>query len=469
MTAMSTKQQQLIHPGVHILVVGLGISGIAAVKFFKSRGARVSVSDVAPAAGVNREVLQWLKQNDVFVETGGHSVRLFTAVDLIFTSPGVPLDTAVLNAARAKAIPVLGELAFAAPYLQTPVVAITGTNGKTTVTTLMGDILRAAGKKVFVGGNIGTPLFGYLTKQEADVVVLEVSSFQLDTAGDFRPHVALLLNISPDHLDRYRSFAAYAAAKFKIFSAQQPEDLAIMNVDDPEIINRRAQWPQSRRYFFGSRLTEGPGAVIRNKTIILSGYATTDDDGKPPETYDLTDGMLSTPPNLQNAAAAVLAARLMGCPAADIKKGLKHFTPLPHRLTPVAEIDGVKYYDDSKATNIGAVQAALAAMPHPVILIAGGRDKGGDYGILKESIRQKVKCLLLIGEAQDKMAGAFAGLTQIKKAHDLEEAVRLAQATTTPGDIVILSPACASFDMFGSFVQRGEVFKHAVTALEKRR
>ncbi len=470
--AENTAQQTILYPGIHVLVVGLGQTGLAAVQFFSQHGARVSVSDASPTSDINEETLQILDRHRVHLESGTHTAELFKATDLIFVSPGIPLTLEPLAAARQLAIPIVGEMAVAAQYLKTPLVAITGTNGKTTVTTLLGDIFRTCGKKVFVGGNIGTPLFEYLAgPQNADVVVAEISSFQLDTGGDakgLQPEVALLLNISPDHLERYASFEEYAASKFKIFAGQDSNDIAIMNGDDPEIMNRRQLWPSSRKYFFGSQLDNLPGATLHGKTIRLSGGGQEDFSNIPPdESYDLSGTPLEGPPNLQNAAAAILAARLLGCSCRDIRQGLLQFKPLAHRLSLLAEISGVKYYDDSKATNVGAVYSALAAIDKPIILIAGGRDKGGDYAILNELVHQKVKNLLLIGEAKEKMAETFGSFTNVETLDTLEEAVISAADLAAPGDVVLLSPACASFDMFESYAERGDYFKKSVFKLKK--
>lgn len=460
-----------ISAGTHVLVVGLGTTGQSAVTFFRSCGARVSVSDSRPREELDQKLINRLKKQGIFLETGGHSAKLFGSVDLVVVSPGVSLEIEAISAARKRDIPVVGELAIASQFLKTPVVAVTGTNGKTTVTTMLGDIFRASGRKTFVGGNIGTPLYDYLIgPQDADVVILEVSSFQLDSAGGrdgFRPHTGILLNISPDHLDRYVSYSAYVASKFGIFTAQRRYDSAIMNADDPEIMERKHLWPASRRFFFGSRMEGLPGAAIRGTQVLLTGCFDGPDQGVE-EIYDLSGSRLDQAPNLQNSAAAILAARLMGCPATGIHEGLARFTPLPHRLTRVAEIGGVAFYNDSKATNIGAVASALAAMDRPVVLIAGGRDKGGDYAMLNDQVRGKVRAMVLIGEAAMAMDATFSGLTRVERAASLEEAVATAAGLAQAGDAVLLSPACASFDMFSSYGHRGEVFSRAVRELEKR-
>ncbi len=458
MTVGGAKEVR-INPGDNVLVVGLGKSGLSAVKFLLQIGARVSVSEGGRLDRLGRETRRFLDGERVFVEEGGHSSELFCSVDHILLSPGVPLTLPPLTAARAMGIPIFGEMALAAQFMKTPMVAVTGTNGKSTVVTLLGELLIAAGKKVFVGGNIGTPLTDYLAgKQEAEVAVLEISSFQLDIAGAFSPEVGVLLNISPDHLDRYETYADYVASKFGLFRNQGPGGAAILNGDDQEIIKGAEHRSEGRMFCFGRDLAGQQGARVVGARVEVSGFGDRED-------YDLSSTALAESPNCENAAAAIIAARIMGCSAKSITKGLAGFAPLAHRLTVVAEIAGVRYVDDSKATNIGAVSSALEGLPGSVLLIAGGRDKGGDYGLLAESIRQKVKVLFLIGEAREKMAAAYAGLTDIVNADTLEEAVSRAQRLANPGDTVLLSPACASFDMFSSYAHRGEVFQKAVMRL----
>jgi UDP-N-acetylmuramoylalanine--D-glutamate ligase len=460
-----------IKPGMTILVVGLGKTGMAAVKFFLQQGARVSVSDSSPKGTILPEILAWLEENNIAYETGAHSIDMFTSVDLIFVSPGIPLSIEPLIEARRSSIPVTGELAIAAHYLKTPAVGITGTNGKTTVTTLLGEILKASFQNVFVGGNIGTPILEYVSGPQDDVIVVaEISSFQLDTGGKERGlpfKTSILLNISPDHLERYTSFSTYVDSKFRIFAAQGPDDLAILNADDVEIMNRKHLWPKNQKFFFGKELADLAGATIQQDKIILKNSSDSAlPDNMHGEKYDLANTSLNSSPNLQNAAAAILAARLMGCQQQDILKNLISFQPLEHRMSPLAEIDGVSYIDDSKATNVGAVYSALESLKRPVILIAGGRDKGGDYSILSEPVHQKVKHMLLIGEARDKMKRAFLAFTNVTTVDSLQEAVSMAASLAVPGDAVLLSPACASFDMFSSYAERGDIFKNSVLAIK---
>ncbi|MEK6197484.1 MAG: UDP-N-acetylmuramoyl-L-alanine--D-glutamate ligase [Desulfobacterales bacterium] len=467
----NTDTGNYIKAGMTILVVGLGKTGMAAVKFFLKHGATVSVSDSSPKGTMVPEIIAWFEENNIIYEIGGHSIEMFTSVDCIFVSPGIPLSIEPLVEARRCSIPVTGELAIIAHYLKTPVVGITGTNGKTTVTTLLGNIFQTSFQNVFVGGNIGTPLLEYVSgSQTADIVAAEISSFQLDTGGgknglSFK--TAILLNISPDHLERYTSFSAYVDSKFKIFAAQGPDDFAVLNADDTEIMNRKHLWPENRKFFFGKELAALAGATIHGEKITLKNSSDSAlPDNMHGEEYDLANTDLRNSPNLQNAAAAILAARLMGCKQQDILKGLASFKPLEHRMSLVAEINGVSYVDDSKATNVGAVYSAIGAIQQPIILIAGGRDKGGDYSILSETVRQKVKHMLLIGEARDKMTRAFLAFTNVETLDTLQEAVCRAASLAVPGDAVLLSPACASFDMFSSYAERGAIFRNSVLAIK---
>ena len=471
--SLQISETDLQLQGSRILVVGLGKTGRAAVRFFLQQGARVSASESSPKKTLKPEVIALLEENKIAYETGKHSTAYFTAADLIFVSPGIPLTIEPLAVARSNNIPIIGELTVASQFLKTPVVAVTGTNGKTTVTTLLANIFQSGACKIFMGGNIGTPLFEYLCEpQDADIVVAELSSFQLDTGGGSKGlpfRVAILLNISPDHMERYSSFAAYAESKFSVFAAQSPDDYAVLNGDDVEIMNRRNLWPACRKFFFGEKLGDLAGASIQGERIHLKNSSgATLPNNMHGEVFDLSATSLKNKPNLQNAAAAILAARLMGLQQQEIEKGLASFVPLEHRMTFVAEIGGVSYINDSKATNVGAVYSALEAMQQPVILIAGGRDKGGDYSILSEPVRRKVKHMLLIGEAKDTMARAFKAFTEIEICETLQEAVLKAASLAMPGDAVLLSPACASFDMFSSYTERGDVFTNSVQKLRNK-
>ncbi len=437
-----------ISSNTKVVVIGLGKSGRSAIKFCRGLGAQVLLSE---GGQIDDDTVAWLAGQAVDYEDGGHSLEFLCRGDFVLISPGVPHNLPVLQEVRQKGVAVVGELALAAAYLRTPVIAITGTNGKTTVTTLIGDLLRAAGQRVFVGGNIGTPLTDYLAgSQDAQWLVLEVSSFQLDTVADFSADIAILLNISPDHLDRYEGLADYANTKMRLINGQKSGQRAIVNYDD----NYLRRQDLGEVLYFGHNHGHN-GAIIKDAEIQIGA-----------EIYHLSDTVFAKPPNLENAAAAILAVRTAGCPVEAVKRGLADFRALPHRMTFVEEIAGVCYIDDSKATNIGAVVAALTSLRNDsVILIAGGRDKGGDYGLLAESVGKKVKTMLVIGEAQDKMIMAFKDFSKVEKISSLEGAVKRAAEIAGKGDTVLLSPACASFDMFNSYAERGDVFQQEVAKL----
>jgi len=456
-----------IPPGSRILVVGLGKTGKAATRFLVGKGFEVKVSEGGRAEGVDKEFRRWLAEKGVQHEFGGHSSAFFRQADIILVSPGVPLDLPLLKEAEARGAVIIGELALSRGYLAPPVIAVTGTNGKSTVTTLIGELLKRAGFRVFVGGNLGTPLAEYLEgPQDADWVVLEVSSFQLDSCGGFAPRIGVLLNITPDHLDRYPGFAAYAASKWRLFANQGTDDFAIVDGDD-QVINELAaqQPPAGHLLFFGT----APGKKrsfaawqAREERIAVTL------PGENLEHYDLGGSVFAKEPNRRNAMAAVLAARLAGAAPEAVKEGLKRFAPLAHRCELVGEVNGVRFIDDSKATNIGAVKAALSGMEQEVVLIAGGLDKGGDYALMRPEVADRVKAMVLIGSAKEKMAEAFSDLTEVVLARDMAEAVRTAYAKANPNDVVLLAPACASFDMFESYAHRGRVFRREVGKLAAR-
>ncbi len=445
-----------VRPGIGVLVLGLGKSGLAAARFLLSRGARVTVSDSRPAASLDPVALKELSLAGVTLALGGHDEGLLADCDLLVPSPGVPLELPLLHQARNLGLAIIGELALAAPLLHEEVVAITGTNGKTTVTSLCGELCAAAGRRVFIGGNIGVPLLDYLLgPRQAEVLVLELSSFQLELAGDFRPRVAVLLNLTPDHLDRHHDMAGYAAAKQQIFVRQGAGDTAILNDDDP-LVAATALPNGVRRLGFGC----GPTSAAR---LDGSRVRLVRDGGE--EVYDLSGTRLASSVNVANAAAALLAARCLGCEPEVLRPALAAYVPQPHRLESVARIDGVNYVNDSKATNIGATCAALEAMTGPVLLIAGGRDKGGDYALMAPVVQARVRRLYLLGEAAAAMAAALGHLVPCELVTSLPQAVQRAAEFARPGETVLLAPACASFDMFQSYGHRGQVFRDAVGAL----
>ncbi|MFO7760561.1 MAG: UDP-N-acetylmuramoyl-L-alanine--D-glutamate ligase [Thermodesulfobacteriota bacterium] len=453
-----------------VLVVGAGKSGRAVLCLLHKLGARVRLTDLAPASEMDKPFAGWIKENGIAWEHGGHKLETFLQAHLIVVSPGVSLEISCLKKAGEKGIPIIGELGFAYLFLDgLPVIGVTGTNGKTTVTNMLAALFKEAGRKVFVGGNIGRPLSEYLLEVtdnirsalRAELAVLEISSYQLETAGSFRPDLGILLNISPDHLDRYDSYNDYAETKFSLFANQHVGDRALLNLDDPEIRKRMSGFPgQGEKFYWGNRLQGRQGACLYDEEVVLT-FADRSEEYRLPES-------LQSSPCRENTMAAVLAARLAGCPPEAITKGLASFKPSAHRITRVAEIDGVVFYDDSKATNIGAVQSALAGMDRPVILIAGGRDKGGDYRLLAPLIQEKVKFLFLIGEAREKMARALDQVVSIQMAGDLQEGVYRAVEAAVPGDAVLLSPACASFDMYRDYIERGLHFQEIINSIESQ-
>ncbi|XOF33644.1 MAG: UDP-N-acetylmuramoyl-L-alanine--D-glutamate ligase [Candidatus Electrothrix sp. YB6] len=451
--------------GMKTVVVGLGRSGLAAVRYLHQRGVKVAVSDFRPQVSAEEQAA--LAQCEAILETGGHTADFFADAELVVVSPGVPMDLKILDAARSRGVPVLGELALAAGRMQVPVIAVTGSNGKTTVTSLIGHLLQSTGKKVFVGGNIGTPVLEYLREPgDAEVLVLELSSFQLEAAGAFRPDIGLLLNLSPDHIDRHGSFAHYAAAKMQLFAHQGRGDTAIIGMDDPQLVPGRIA-TAGAVYGFGAR--SGCRAKVEGQGVQLEpGFAP---NGQAEvEVYDLAATRLNSLVNRYNAAAAILAVRAFGCDEDSIRVGLADFQPPLHRMTPAGELEGVHFINDSKATNIGAVAAALAGFRQggekEVVLIAGGRNKGGDFADLIPSLQQHVRHLVLIGEAGPELASAAesAGVGH-QSAADMEEAVFRAFAAAQPGDTVLLAPACASFDMFRNYEERGKEFTRCVMLL----
>ena len=450
--------------GMRAVVIGLGTAGLSTVKYMLRCGVRVAVSDRCNLEQIDPEILQFLQQAQVQIETGGHSASFITGADLLVPSPGVPLDLPIFKLARAQGIPLMGELALAAGRFPVPVIAVTGSNGKTTVTSLIGSLLEAAGKKPFVGGNIGTPLLDYfIDPGPCGAVVLELSSFQLDLAGNFRPDIGLLLNLSPDHLDRHGSEAAYTAAKMNIFRSQVAGDVALLGSDDPvvdaAVLNKGVSgFRFGRKANCAARVVDGQVRIRLEQGGVLI-----------EEKYELAATKLHSSVNQLNAGAAILAATLCGCNPEAITAGLANFEPPPHRMAEVAKIDGVRFINDSKATNIGALQAALSGCAAPVILIAGGRDKGSDYRVLQDVVREKVKHMVLVGEAAGLMQAALGSVVETERATTMEDAVEKAMAKAGAGDLVLLAPGCASYDMFSGYEERGRIFTECVYGLLKHR
>jgi UDP-N-acetylmuramoylalanine--D-glutamate ligase len=446
--------------GKKVLIVGLGRSGLAAARVCADRGARVTVTDARPADAL--AAARAKLPAGVVEELGGHREATFLTAELIVLSPGVPALPEV-QAARRAGVKVTGEMELGSWFNQGTLVAITGTNGKSTTTTLCGAVVKASGYPTFVGGNLGEPLceaIGTRAAAPGGILVIEASSFQLETVERFHPRIAVLLNLTPDHLDRHRDMETYAAAKAKIFSAQGASDFAVVNADDP-LVRRCSEGIAARRIMFSTARPLEQGGWVEGNVLCLRL------PGGDLERYPAHNPSLVGRHNHENALAALLAGRLAGATPSEARRSLLEFRALAHRMELVAERGGVEYYDDSKGTNVGAVAAALADFPRPVVLIAGGRDKGGDYAPLAEVFARVGRAAILIGEAADRIAEALARVVppeRIARAATMEEAVALAAATATRGDAVVLSPACASFDMFRDYAHRAEVFRAAVRA-----
>jgi UDP-N-acetylmuramoylalanine--D-glutamate ligase len=435
--------------GKKLIVVGLGKSGIAATRLCASLGAVVIATDSAPAEKLSPEVASLPAQ----VVLGGHAGVAFEKADLIVVSPGVPFFAALALAERAG-VRVIGELSLSCDFIEAPLLFVGGTNGKSTTTSLLGDLLKAAGRRVFVGGNLGTPA-AEAARLELDAAVLEVSSFQLERVPGIKPKVSILLNITEDHLDRYTTFQDYADAKGNAFAHQDKSDFALVPQGDAEC--RR----QARRG--AGRIVEVGGAgadyAVIERTIVEAATGTQ---------FDLHGTRLHGHHNHTNAAFAVAAARALDVPGAQIQRALEAFVPLAHRMALVTEARGVRFYDDSKGTNVGAaVTAVLGLSETRGVLIAGGRDKLGSYQPLVDALRKKGRGVVLIGEAADKIATALGGVLPLVRAADMPSAVRAAFAMAQSGDAVLLSPACSSFDMFESYADRGDKFAEAALSLKQ--
>jgi UDP-N-acetylmuramoylalanine--D-glutamate ligase len=443
--------------GKRALVVGLGKSGVASALFMKAHGARVTVSDTKSGDELRNEI-PVLLDHGITVETGGHGDRTFRGQDLIVVSPGVPVDAPPLVQARSLGETVIGEIELAAQFLPGPIVAITGSNGKTTTTTLTGEIMTAAGLPTLVGGNIGTPAISLAERAKPEtVVVLEISSFQLETIQTFRPKIAVVLNVTPDHLDRHRTFEIYTDAKAKIFENQQGSDFAVLNADDPTCV-AMGNRTRAQLFWFSRQKEVQQGAWVRDGNIVFR-----DSQGQR-EILQVSEIPLKGAHNLENVLAAVCSGVLMGCAPEKVRQAVQDFKAVEHRLEFVATIGGVDYYNDSKATNVDATTKALESFPANIHLILGGKDKGSDYTVLNDLIRQRVKRIYTIGAAAGKIESQVKG-AEIVHAETLENAIRKAHATAQPGDVVLLAPACASFDQFKNYEHRGRVFKDIVLGL----
>ncbi len=442
------------------LIVGAGISGIKSALFLKSRGGEVLVNDIKPPEQLIKEA-EVLKMNGIDYFFGSHKEEFFLNNDFIIVSPGVPHSGELFKKAVKNGVEIMGEMELASRFISTPIIAITGTNGKTTTTTLTGEILNNAGRKVFVGGNIGNPLIEYADDDSGDLVVLEVSSFQLETIRHFHPYGAILLNITPDHLDRYDGMKSYAEAKARIFENQESFDFAVINEDD-EWIKKLKYGILSEIFTFSLTHPVKKGAYFSNGKILINHPSL-----KNPEIIDANEIALKGVHNMENVMASVITAIELGVEMESIRDTLKNFKGLHHRVEFVDEINGIKFYDDSKGTNIGATEKALQGFCNQVVLILGGRDKGGEYTYLERELKRIVKKIIAVGEAKDKIYNQLKDLVPVEKAEGFEEAVRKAFSSAEKDEIILLSPACSSFDMFSSYVERGEKFVEIVKKIKE--
>jgi len=440
----------------NVLVVGFERTGEAVCRFLLDRGARVRVTEKRAAAALGERIRPFAERGVVF-ETGGHRTESFLRADLIVPSPGVPPLPEILSA-RAAGVPVLSEIELAFRFLRGRVVGVTGSNGKSTTTTLIHRILKGGGLRARLAGNIGTPLVSFVgTSRDDDVFATEISSFQLEYTELFSPSVAVVLNVSENHLDWHGSFEAYFEAKKKLLVRQGPNDAVVLNRDDPRVWGLRSE-AKARVYGFSRKRRPARGAFVDGGSVIVR-------DGAPAKVLRASRVPLPGAHNLENVLAAALVGRLLGVPAASIRRSVLAFRGLEHRLEDVLRAGGVRFVNDSKATTVDATLKALASFDRPVVLILGGRGKGGDFSPLRAAVRRRVRAVVLVGEAADKIEAALGGVVPVVRAADYREVVRAAHGLAVRGDVVLLAPACTSWDMFTDFEERGRTFKAEVRRL----
>ncbi len=452
------------YEGRTVLVVGAARSGIAASEFLLSRGARVILTDTKSEMTLSAQLTplreQFEESGRLVLELGGHQVSSFRKSNFVVLSPGVPATLSYLEESRKAALPIMAEVELAYRHLKGKLLGITGSNGKTTTTTLVAELLRGSGLRCYAAGNIGKPLISFVAASKAeDIYATELSSFQLETIQLLHPAVASILNITPNHLDRYAGLEAYIAAKRRIFTNQDKRDFAVLNADNPTTALMAAEVPSAPVLF--SRLV-----AVEHGTFMRGGRLFYRDEKREQELLSANDIPLRGTHNLENVLAATAIALLAGAAPESMKRIVRDFHGVEHRLEWVADIRGVQYFNDSKATSVDATLKSLEAFPGDIQLILGGRDKAGDFTALRHLVRQKVKHIVLIGEAAGKIRAALEGATEILEARTVPEAVRLCHNLASPGDVVLLAPACASFDMFEDYEHRGRVFKEAVHNLQ---
>ena len=449
--------------GQTILVVGAARSGIAAARFLLDSGARVVLTDSKPVERLPEltPLLDGPGSDRLALELGGHRAESFRDCDLIVVSPGVPLSLAEFEISRRSGIPIIGEIELASRHMRGRIIGITGSNGKTTTTALVAGLLAGAGLRAHAAGNIGTPLISLASGSTAeDIYAVELSSFQLEGIDRFRPFIGSILNLTPDHMDRYASFDDYIAAKQRMFLNQTPAEFAVLNRDDSRTA-AIARMVRSTPVMFSRLGAITRGTFTRNGTLVYR------DEAGERNLFPADAIRLKGAHNLENVLAACAMAILAGAPAESLEESVREFRGVEHRIEYVAEINGVQYFNDSKATNVDATVKSIEAFPGNILLIAGGRDKAGDFTVMRSLVRKRVRHLVLIGEAADKIRKALSGAADMSEAPSMEDAVSMCSRLAKPGDVVLLAPACASFDMFQDYEHRGRVFKEAVCRIQR--
>lgn len=447
--------------GKKISVLGMARSGLACAKLLSRTGAEVFISEIKGRDVLSREIRE-LDELGIDFETGGHTFDVVSGRDFMVISPGIPPDIPILKQAQEAGIPVFSEIEVASWLTDAKIIGITGSNGKTTTVTLLGEMLREDKREYRVAGNVGVP-FSSVVEQvsPSGYVVLELSSFQLERIEEFRPCISAVLNITPDHLDRHPDLESYVEAKLRIVENQTEDDFVVLNADDENTL-KLAQYARSRKAFFSTKNEVGQGAFVRDGKLFLRR------NGDKTEIAETSQIRIKGPHNLYNACAACAICGILGVTPGSMQTALRNFEGVEHRLEEVTTVSGVDFINDSKATNVESVWYALQSVNSPIILISGGKDKGGDFSKLRELVRKNVKALILIGEAREKIRDALGSLVPVFDADSLEQAVRLGFTKAIPGDTVLLSPGCASFDMFKDYEHRGQVFKISVISLNQK-
>ena len=460
---MRVRAGEMEYGGKTALVAGAAKSGLASARFLLGCGARVILTDTRTEDDLKNEIVELqdfaARSGELVLELGGHRDDSFAHCDFVVVSPGIPLSLPFFETSRKAGIPVIAEVELAYRHLKGKIIGITGSNGKTSTTTLVADLLNGAGLEAHAAGNIGTPLISFAgDSKPSDFYSVELSSFQLESIRDFRPFVGSILNLTPDHMDRYAGFEDYSAAKERLFMNQERTDFAVLNADDPRTA-AMATRVRAEPVLFSRLRIAGHGAFVRDDRVIFR------DGQNEKDLFAVSAIGLKGTHNLENVLAACAMAILAGAPPESLEESVRRFKGVEHRIEWVRDLDGVQYFNDSKATNVDAAIKSLESFPGNILLIAGGRDKAGDFSPLRTLVRERVKHLVLIGEAADKIREALSGAAAMSEAASMGEAVSMCRSLARPGDVVLLAPACASFDMFDNYEHRGRVFKEAVRYL----